>query len=233
VAAVADNDLLRGPEPAPLGSLLVARGFLSKEQLDCALAEQAEIGRPLGAILVERGIVRPALIAQALATQHGGILKTEYGYATGFDARLGEEPAPVEEGQPESHPPVSPAAGLSGLLRLGADEAGPEPVPPAPAPVGVPDQAVMPTGAEAVEMELAYAVGENEKLRARVGELQLEAVRLRAEAEARGRDATVVGARVAGLDAAVAALQAEKAQLLAEIHRLRRGPDDPSQHGAR
>ena len=28
------------------------------------------------------------MVAQALATQHGGLLKTEYGFATGFGAGL-------------------------------------------------------------------------------------------------------------------------------------------------
>ena len=93
-------------EKAPLGALLVSRGFLSEAELSEALAEQDESPRLLGAILVDRGLVRPGVIAQALATQHGSILKTEYGFATGFDARLArEETAP--------NIPVSPAgAGL-------------------------------------------------------------------------------------------------------------------------
>jgi hypothetical protein len=75
-----------------LGRLLVQRGALTEEQLEAALAEQERTQRPLGTVVVDLGFVTPALVAQALATQHGGLLKTEYGYATGFEA---EAPADV------------------------------------------------------------------------------------------------------------------------------------------
>ena len=84
----------------PLGTMLVRRGLLTPEQLEAALAEQKASGDPLGKIVVALGYATPAIIAQALATQHGGLLKTEYGFATGFSAGAAA-PALVSE------PPVS------------------------------------------------------------------------------------------------------------------------------
>ena len=69
----------------PLGRLLVERGLLAEEQLTFALAEQKRKGKPLGHVLVDLGFVPETTVAQALATQHGGVVKTEYGFATGFD----------------------------------------------------------------------------------------------------------------------------------------------------
>src|SRR5207253_2812138 len=60
------------------------RGLITDDQLADALADQQATGQPLGQIVVARGYVAPATVAQALATQHGGLLKTEYGFATGF-----------------------------------------------------------------------------------------------------------------------------------------------------
>jgi chromosome segregation ATPase len=68
----------------PLGSLLVSRGHITEEQLELALTEQKATGRPLGEIVVARGFAAAPTVAQALATQHGGLLKTEYGFATGW-----------------------------------------------------------------------------------------------------------------------------------------------------
>lgn len=219
MAAVSDDEVVRGPTPAPLGTLLVSRGLISQEQLADALAEQGEAGGPLGAILVRQGFVRPAVIAQALATQHGGILKTEYGYATGFDARLSEAPS--------AKPPVSPApTGLSAALRLapaGSMTVEAQPGPDAFSPTAPEEEAGSALRAPqlaGLELELAAATGENEKLRSRLGQLQLEAAVMRAESEAFRREAVVVGARVAGLEAAVTALQAEKAHTRAQGDQL-------------
>jgi len=199
------------PPTARLGALLVSRGFLSEAQLSEALAEQHRVPRPLGAILVERGVVHPGVIAQALATQHGSILKTEYGFATGFDAQLAmDEIAEV---------PVSPApVGLGASLRPGrSDERSPAPLEPIQI-ADEPPAALSRMGA--VELELATAIAENEKLRARLGETQLDAVRLRSESESTRKEAAIVGARVAGLEAAVAALYAERDQLRARVDEL-------------
>ena len=83
MAALADNG---GPRmrSEPLGALLASRGHITEEQLQLALTEQKATGRPLGEIIVARGFAPPPTVAQALATQHGGLLKTEYGFATGW-----------------------------------------------------------------------------------------------------------------------------------------------------
>jgi chromosome segregation ATPase len=122
----------------PLGTLLVKRGLISEEQLAAALADQKETGEPLGKIVVDRGYTRPEVIAQALATQHGGLLKTEYGFATGFGAGLA--------------PPVSVAAPP---VTAGAVATAPAEAPPA----------VVSPPAE-LRNELAHASEEAEKLRA-------------------------------------------------------------------
>ena len=87
--------------PSPLGQLLVERGHLTDQQLDAALAEQSRSGLPLGQVLIGLSYVTAATIAQALATQQGGLVKTEFGLATGFGT-----PGLV------AFPPVSPPASL-------------------------------------------------------------------------------------------------------------------------
>ena len=101
MAAVPDDGMIRPPGPAPLGAILVQRGVLTPEQLTAALAEQKRSGEQLGEIIVRLGFAVAPLIGQGLATQHGGLLKTEYGFAVGFS-----ESTPTH---PVSSPPVSPA----------------------------------------------------------------------------------------------------------------------------
>lgn len=86
-----------------LGDVLVEEGLLSPEALADALAEQASSGRRLGEILVARGLISGPAIANALADQHGGLLRTEYGFATGFrraHAQAADAP-PVTEPEPQ------------------------------------------------------------------------------------------------------------------------------------
>ena len=227
MAAVPDTT--GAPARAPLGTLLVERGFLSQQDLTLALAHQAEDSRPLGEILVQRGLVAAPVVAQALATQHGRMLKTEYGYATGFDAQLTEGTS--------DQPPVSPTRTEPPKLSLRIADQEPAPLlrpadapapsadeepraSPAPLVFGVPGASQV----QALELELSEAVAENAKMRSRLGELQLREAGLRGEHEALRKEATVVGARVAGLEAAVAALQAEKIRLTALVEQLQQGP---------
>jgi len=71
--------------PAPqLGRILIAAGLLTEEQLAQALEEQSRTGSRLGEIIVQRGFISGPALANALAEQHGGLLKTEYGFATGL-----------------------------------------------------------------------------------------------------------------------------------------------------
>ena len=97
MAALPDNG---GPRmrAEPLGSLLANRGHITEEQLELALTEQKVTGRPLGEIIVARGFAAAPTVAQALATQHGGLLKTEYGFATGWSGQeaAGEAGALIE-----------------------------------------------------------------------------------------------------------------------------------------
>jgi hypothetical protein len=83
------------PRRIPLGRLLVGRGLLTEEQLIEALLEQDRTGDRLGMVLIRLGFVDAPSVAMALASQHGGPLKTEYGFATGFGA--GAPPEPVME----------------------------------------------------------------------------------------------------------------------------------------
>lgn len=66
-----------------LGRLLVEKGALSEAQLELALAEQQASGRPLGEVAVGLGFASGAVVGNALAEQHGGPLRTEYGFAAG------------------------------------------------------------------------------------------------------------------------------------------------------
>jgi len=98
----------KAPHP-PLGSLLVERGLITDDQLQHALAEQGRTGLPLGQVLISLSYTTAATVAQALATQQGGVVKTEFGLSTGF-------------GTPGllSVPPVSPPAAVSKPLGIAA-----------------------------------------------------------------------------------------------------------------
>jgi hypothetical protein len=67
-----------------LGELLVEEGFLTEEQLADALVEAVSSGRKIGAVLVERGVLSGPALANFLADQQGGIVRTEWGIATGY-----------------------------------------------------------------------------------------------------------------------------------------------------
>jgi len=79
----------------PLGEVLLERGIVSREQLATALEQQRTTGQPLGEIIVGFGFAPGPIVAQALATQHGGLIKTEYGFATGWSTEDGRAPVAV------------------------------------------------------------------------------------------------------------------------------------------
>ena len=126
--------------PAPqIGRILIAAGLLTEDQLAEALEEQAQTSRRLGEIIVQRGFISGPALANALAEQHGGVLKTEYGYATGLGGEVAKRAAqPAVQAEPD--PPLprlrtvelpveDPAANTQA-------EAPPEPEPmPEPEPV--------------------------------------------------------------------------------------------------
>jgi hypothetical protein len=70
----------------PLGEVLVERGIVTPEQLTIALEQQRTTGQQLGEIIVGFGFAPGPIVAQALATQHGGLIKTEYGFAMGWSS---------------------------------------------------------------------------------------------------------------------------------------------------
>ncbi len=100
---------LGAPAGPPLGELLLARGLITPEELEQALAGQRESGRPLGEIFIRLGFTSGPIIAQALATQHGRMLKSEYGFATGFDAVFSKPDAPPSPQAPAIEQPASAA----------------------------------------------------------------------------------------------------------------------------
>src|SRR3954447_24964037 len=114
-----------------LGELLVAMGALRADDLGEALQRQRDTGVPLGRLLVENGYVAAHSVAMALADQHGGLLHTEYGFATGHSDALPEVRRIDVEEPPVADQPLEP------LLRLAEPPAPPvvtaelaEPTPP-------------------------------------------------------------------------------------------------------
>src|SRR5512135_273490 len=67
-----------------LGELMTELGLITEEQLATVLEVQQRSKRPLGQIIVELGFASGAAVANALAMQSGGALKTEYGFALGL-----------------------------------------------------------------------------------------------------------------------------------------------------
>jgi hypothetical protein len=82
---------------------MVEEGFLTVEQLQLAIAEQHRTSKPLGQVLVDLGLVSAGTVANALADQHGGPVRTEFGISAGFrpqaaapaPALTPQEPAPL------------------------------------------------------------------------------------------------------------------------------------------
>ena len=176
--------------PEPLGAQLVKRGLITEEQLAVALDEQRMSGGHIGAILVRRGFVTPELVAQALATQHGGLLKTEYGFAMGFGPRR-ETPAAIVE------PPVS--------VHLSK-------VDPAGAIVAAPSPADVETDTAVVRAELEPASGESMRLAEADEPLLAQWQAAYAELELRF---TQAAERVAALESDVASRDASLEELRA------------------
>jgi hypothetical protein len=182
--------------PARLGTLLVERGVVTDEQLAIGLEEQRRTGRPLGDVLIGLGFVSPALVAQSLATQRGGVAKTEYGIAIGAEA--GRPAAPVRE------PPVSttqsrmPDAPLGAGLRLAPGAAAPASFAAAPAPSA---------GDPVVELRRRVAVVEAERdaARAQVATLADERDRAVAAHATLARERAAATARIRALEAELAA----------------------------
>ncbi len=192
MSAIAENGGLR-PQQEPLGTLLVQRGLITPEQLTVALAEQKTSGEPLGAIVVAHGFAAPASIAQALATQHGGVLKTEYGFATGFG--VGLQPPVSVAAPPVSAPRITKTESSESRPALRVDSR------PDPTLAAAVDR-------EAVRSELELASQETERLADANGRLA------EARAELEQRLATE-RQRMSSLEGAVAARDGQISELTA------------------
>ncbi|HYY33816.1 MAG TPA: hypothetical protein VE693_09610 [Gaiellaceae bacterium] len=57
------------PRRQPVGQVLVRQGYLSDDDINRALAEQAKNGKLIGEILVEQGSVSEPVLSRALETQ--------------------------------------------------------------------------------------------------------------------------------------------------------------------
>jgi DNA repair exonuclease SbcCD ATPase subunit len=152
---------------SPLGQLLVERGHLTDQQLDSALVEQSRSGLPLGQVLIGLSYATAATIAQALATQKGGLVKTEFGLATGFGtpglvalppvsppAAVPFATLRIEQGQPKAEAPRADVVPLR----------TPEPVPAVPARNEALEDATAKIAA--LELELAAASSAGSSLEA-------------------------------------------------------------------
>lgn len=151
-------------EKPRLGELLVAMGALTDDQLREVLARQRETGLPLGRMLVESGHVMAHTVAMALADQHGGLLRTEYGFATGHG-----EPVPVKRidvDEPESVPVSTPV---------------PAPVAPVPAPVAPVSAPTAPVLRLADSPERVADSPDTEQLRAELAAAEATIVQLRSD----------------------------------------------------
>ena len=100
---------------------MVQEGFLTAEQLDVAIAEQHRSGRPLGQVLVELGLVSAGTVANALADQHGGPVRTEYGISAGFRPQAA---APTPALTPQEAPPLRVASTAPATASASAAIAG-------------------------------------------------------------------------------------------------------------
>lgn len=235
--ALGDTGVARVPEhddaPPPLGRLLVDRGLLTEEQLQYALAEQGRTGLPIGQVLISLSYVTAATIAQALATQEGGVVRTEFGLATGFGTPGLVSLPPVSPPQAASAPtwidakviqlpePESVPAQEPAPLAVVALEPEPAPVleaepEPEPEPVATVELPVASSTssriAELLEQEIASArnasAEELAAARGRVAELEHEMSELRQQAEA----ARATHALLAAANARVAELEQEVAK---------------------
>jgi hypothetical protein len=186
VAALPDNGEPR-MRAEPLGALLAGRGHITEEQLELALTEQKATGRPLGEIIVARGFAPAPTVAQALATQHGGLLKTEYGFATGWGGGVAPDagPAPVQ---------AAPTSDESNALRASLEE----------------HKKALAAWQQA-HKELQEKLAEAQKPTAPVDDPRL--TRLAAERESMQAELTARDASIQQLQASVATIEAGRAEL--------------------
>jgi hypothetical protein len=91
-------------------------GLLTEAQLEHALSVQQSTGRPIGEVIVTLGYASAGAVANALAEQHGGTLRTEYGVSTGFGRPRAAAAAP-ELPPEQAHFLLVPNEGSHVLIR--------------------------------------------------------------------------------------------------------------------
>jgi len=223
MAAAPDQGVLQQPGPPPLGAILVQRGLLTQEQLAAALEESRRTGEPTGEAIVRLGFASAATVAQALATQHGGPLKTEFGYAVGFSDASSTAADPAAAAGSPPPPPVSPVPAQD------ARPAAPAPAPavrakppvepvPAPAP-SQPAAPATPSPEEVVRRWQQYAQQVTqqrdaalEQARTLASELE-PAKALVVELERKVEELEAAEVRVAELEATATVVEVERAKL--------------------
>lgn len=197
MSALPDKGSLRQVGAPPVGQVLVQRGLLDQEQLEAALAEQKRTNQPIGQIIVDLGFVAPTIVAHALATQHGGLLQTEFGWATGFKSA----PSAVTPAVPPAAPPLVEAQiDPEPPLRLSPPPAQDPAQPRTPEPVPLPPRVGPAVEVRSLEPELTAARDELAELRAKHEALEEESA-----------------ARVAQLEQRAEALGIENEQLRADL----------------
>jgi hypothetical protein len=77
-----------GPPRPRLGQVLIRNGYVSDEDINRALAEQARSGKLIGEILVDQGTVSQPIIKRALEEQSGA--EATDGLFSGLRSALGK-----------------------------------------------------------------------------------------------------------------------------------------------
>jgi len=216
MAAAPDHGALQPPGPPPLGAILVRRGLLTDEQLAAALAEAKRTGEPLGEAIVRLGFASAATVAQALATQHGGPLKTEFGYAVGF----GPPVSPAPAAGPPPPPPLSPVPAQDARPAAPAPAAAVRATPtaepvlsPAPGPATpAPAAPAKPSPLEIARQWQQYGQQVKQQRDAAVEQVKAAEARV-AALESKVEELEAAEARVAELEATATVVEVERAKL--------------------
>lgn len=187
-----DDPVPESPDSRPrLGALLLSAGLITQEQLDESLTLAQTAGKPLGHVLVERGLVPAHSIAMALADQHGGPLKTEFGFATG----RGTTPRPAAlPGPAVKAPPVLRLAAAPLRDGSAAPVAPPAVAPPEPEPLLT--AADLSVEREAETAARLHAEAHASELVARVEELEADLTSAHATSERAAAAADTLNAQV-------------------------------------
>jgi hypothetical protein len=76
------------PAWKPLGELLVEQSWITKDELEQALAEQEERGQRLGQIVVDKGLISVEELTEVLLAQCGLDISTQDGFGSGLRDEL-------------------------------------------------------------------------------------------------------------------------------------------------